>query len=88
MDEHRRTGPTGPTSDEGKRVSRGNALKHGLAGAGVVLTDEEAEEVARRTEEWEIKRGSDGGIRRDRGTKQQRVNRTTGVGPERRPKGG
>jgi len=43
---------TGPTSDEGKARSRVNALKHGLAGAGVVLPDEEAQAVALRAQEW------------------------------------
>jgi hypothetical protein len=43
---------TGPKSEEGKRASRANALKHGLAGAGVVLPDEEAGAVAQRKEAW------------------------------------
>ena len=36
----------GPKTAEGKQRSRGNALKHGMTGAGVVLSDEEAGEVA------------------------------------------
>ena len=43
---------TGPNTPEGKAVARANALKHGLAGDGVVLPDEEAGVVARRLEEW------------------------------------
>lgn len=43
---------TGPASDDGKARSRRNALKHGLAGAGVVLPDEEAEALAQRIEAW------------------------------------
>ena len=31
---------TGPTTDEGKAISRRNALKHGLTGQGVALPDE------------------------------------------------
>jgi hypothetical protein len=41
---------TGPKTDEGKAHSRANALKHGLSGEGVVVTDAEA--VARRCAEW------------------------------------
>ena len=37
----------GPTSREGKEKSRANALKHGLTGAGVALTNEDAAEVER-----------------------------------------
>ncbi len=40
---------TGPKTEEGKAQSRRNALKHGLAGAGVVLPDKDAAEVERRT---------------------------------------
>ena len=36
----------GPVTAEGKKRSRGNALKHGMTGAGVILSDEEAGEVA------------------------------------------
>ena len=43
---------TGPRTEEGKRASRRNAVKHGLAGAGVVLPQAEAEAVANRNAEW------------------------------------
>jgi hypothetical protein len=43
---------TGPKTDAGKEHSRANALKHGLSGAGVVVSDAEA--VARRCEEWRL----------------------------------
>jgi hypothetical protein len=42
---------TGPTSVEGKNISRRNSLKHGMAGAGVVLPEEVAVEVERVDEE-------------------------------------
>jgi hypothetical protein len=38
----------GPTSPEGRSISRRNSLKHGLTGAGVVLPTDDAAEVARR----------------------------------------
>lgn len=43
---------TGPRTDDGKRQSRRNALKHGMAGAGVVLPEEAAGAIARRKEQW------------------------------------
>jgi hypothetical protein len=43
---------TGPTSEEGKARSRGNALEHGLAGAGVVLSDCDTQAVAQRLDAW------------------------------------
>jgi hypothetical protein len=43
---------TGPTSEEGKARSRGNALEHGLAGAGVVLDDSDTQAVAHRLDAW------------------------------------
>jgi hypothetical protein len=43
---------TGPRTDEGKTVSRGNALKHGLAGDGVVLPDDETAKVNERMAYW------------------------------------
>ena len=39
---------TGPRTPEGKEVSRANAYKHGLAGAGVIVPDDEAGRVAAR----------------------------------------
>ena len=43
---------TGPTSEEGKAHSRGNALKHGLAGAGIVLDADDSQAVAQRLDAW------------------------------------
>src|SRR5947209_6898245 len=42
----------GPKTEEGKARSRANALKHGLAGAGVVLPDEIGRKVQERREQW------------------------------------
>ncbi len=38
----------GPSSPEGKRISRANSLKHGLTGAGIVLAEQDLSEVERR----------------------------------------
>jgi hypothetical protein len=43
---------TGPRSESGKDASKRNALKHGLAGDGVVLTEEVDEEVRQCYEQW------------------------------------
>jgi hypothetical protein len=43
---------TGPTSIEGREISRRNALKHGLSGKGIVLPEKEAEVIAQRKAEW------------------------------------
>ena len=43
----------GPTSIEGKERSRANALKHGLTGEGVALTNEDAAEVERMFQAFE-----------------------------------
>ncbi len=43
---------TGPKTVEGKEQSRRNALKHGLAGAGVVLPEKDAAEVDRKAEAY------------------------------------
>jgi hypothetical protein len=40
---------TGPKTPEGQEKSRRNSFKHGLTGAGVVLAEADAAEVARRT---------------------------------------
>ena len=42
---------SGPKTLEGKERSRRNALKHGLAGSGIVLIDEDIVEVERRHDE-------------------------------------
>ena len=38
----------GPSSPEGKRISRANSLKHGLTGAGIVLAEQDLSEVEQR----------------------------------------
>jgi hypothetical protein len=43
---------TGPKSEQGKAHSRANALKHGLAGDGVVTPDDDAGQIAQRLETW------------------------------------
>ncbi len=43
---------TGPKTDEGKEISRANALKHGFAGAGVVVVQEEEELIEQCEAEW------------------------------------
>jgi hypothetical protein len=43
---------TGPISEEGKKQSRRNSLKHGLAGSGLVLPLEERSAVDERIAEW------------------------------------
>src|SRR5437867_2070172 len=43
---------TGPTSEEGKKQSRRNALKHGLAGSGLILPLDERSAVNDRIAEW------------------------------------
>jgi len=50
---------TGPTTDEGKAVARRNALKHGLAGTGIVLPEDEAEAVNERWAQWQSALKSD-----------------------------
>ncbi len=41
---------TGPKTPEGKEISRRNGLKHGMAGRGIVVREEDAVEVERRDE--------------------------------------
>ena len=48
---------TGPKTSEGKERSRRNALKHGLAGEGIVLPDEEARAAETRAAEWNSSSG-------------------------------
>jgi hypothetical protein len=43
------TRSTGPKTEAGKERSRQNALKHGMTGEGIVLSEADAAEVARRT---------------------------------------
>ena len=45
---------TGPKTEEGKAASRANALKHGLTGAGVVLTEGAAVEIDRRFDDMVV----------------------------------
>ena len=44
---------TGPRTTQGKAVSRANGYKHGLAGTGVVVPHEDAQEIAQRAETLE-----------------------------------
>jgi hypothetical protein len=43
---------TGPKTEQGKARSRGNAVTHGLTGAGVVVAEEDADALAERREAW------------------------------------
>ena len=43
---------TGPRTEEGKARSRANSVKHGLAGAGIVLPPDDDDAVQRRVAEW------------------------------------
>src|SRR5690242_8096518 len=43
---------TGPRTAGGKARSRGNALKHGYSGAGLVLHPEDRVSLADRLQEW------------------------------------
>ena len=43
---------TGPRTEQGRAASSRNALKHGLSGAGVVRTEEEAAHVEAVLQEW------------------------------------
>ncbi|CAN5894219.1 hypothetical protein BH23PLA1_BH23PLA1_34850 [soil metagenome] len=43
---------TGPQTEKGKQIVRANALKHGLAGHGVVFPDELADALETRKQEW------------------------------------
>ncbi len=43
---------TGPVTEDGKKQSRRNSLKHGLAGSGLVLPEVDAAAVQERMAEW------------------------------------
>lgn len=43
---------TGPRTEEGKETSRRNALRHGMAGMGVVMPEEEEDLARERMEYW------------------------------------
>jgi hypothetical protein len=43
---------TGPKTEEGKRISRANAITHGLSGQGVALTEADAAKVEQRLPSW------------------------------------
>ncbi len=53
---------TGPRTEEGKAASRGNALKHGMAGEGVALPAEDGAEVDRRFTAIEAELQPDGEV--------------------------
>ena len=75
---------TGPRTTLGRERSRGNALKHGLTGAGVVLPNEDAAEVERRFQAFQdelqpsgevgralVRRAALCSVRMDRGVSQE-----------------
>ena len=43
---------TGPVTSEGKNAARGNSIKHGLSGGGIVLNDADSQAVAERVDAW------------------------------------
>ena len=51
---------TGPRTPEGKEAARGNALKHGMTGGGVVIPGEDQAEVAARVEAFQDQLAPDG----------------------------
>jgi hypothetical protein len=53
---------TGPKTLEGKARSRGNALKHGLTGGGVVLPVEDLAEVERRSAAFQAELAPEGEV--------------------------
>ncbi len=52
---------TGPRTPEGREAARGNALKHGLTGAGVVIPGEDRAEVEARVEAFQAELAPGGG---------------------------
>ena len=54
VDANKRNGALsrGPTSEEGKRISRGNAVKLGLSGQGIALSEPDAAKVEQRLPAW------------------------------------
>src|SRR5260370_3597512 len=54
LNANRRNGQlsTGPRTDLGKARARQNALRHGLAGSGIVLPDAETAKAAKRVIDW------------------------------------
>jgi hypothetical protein len=54
---------SGPVTAEGKAISRQNGLKHGLSGEGIVVPEEDQEEIAHRVEAFmaDMKPRSPGG---------------------------
>ena len=55
---------TGPRTHQGKSISRLNAIKHGMAGQGVALPDEDAAEIARRFEAFQAELAPSGDMGR------------------------
>ena len=49
---------TGPRTEQGKARSRANSLKHGMAGAGIVLPEEDRERWEFRAETWAEEMGA------------------------------
>ena len=54
VDANKRNGALsrGPTTDEGKRISRANAVKFGLSGQGIALSEPDAAKVEQRLPAW------------------------------------
>ena len=75
---------TGPRTPEGREQSRQNSFKHGMTGAGVVLSNEDAAEVERRSKAFRselnpsgevgevlVRRAAVCSVRMDRGVAQE-----------------
>ena len=67
LEANRRNGALsrGPLNSNTKAVSRRNSLKHGLTGAGIVLPEEDAQEVERRLVAMEEELRPTGGVERE-----------------------